>query len=76
MNFEQFYNEAMKQTTEEQRTIKCVLILENESEFQQDVRFYSLTPSQYNLLKYLSDDEVNFYYSEVIPLDEGSFETF
>lgn len=76
MNFEQFYNEAMKQTTEEQRTIKCALVLENEGDFQQDVRFYSLTPSQYTLLKYLSDDEVNFHFSQVIPLDEGSFETF
>lgn len=76
MNFEQFYNEAMKQTTEEKRTIKCALVLENEGDFQQDVRFYSLTPSQYTLLKYLSDDEVNFHFSQVIPLNEGSFETF
>lgn len=74
MDFEQFFNEAMKQTTEEQRTIKCALTLRNEDDFQQEVRFFSLTPSQYSLLKYLSDDEVNFYYSEVIPLDEGSFE--
>lgn len=71
MNFEQFYNEAMKQTTGEKRTIKCALMLE-----EGDVRFYSLTPSQYTLLMYLSDDEVNFYDSRVIPLDEGSFETF
>lgn len=76
MNFEQFYNEAMKQTTGEKRTIKCALVLENEDDSQQDVRFYSLTPSQYTLLKYLSDDEVNFHFSQVIPLDEGSFETF
>lgn len=74
MDFEQFFNEAMKQGTEEQRTIKCVLTLKNEDDFQQEVRFFSLTPSQYNLLKYLSDNEVNFYYSEVIPLTEGSFE--
>lgn len=70
MDFEQFFNEAMKQTTEEKRTIKCALILD------EDVRFYSLTPSQYALLMYLSDDEVNFYDSRIIPLDEGSFETF
>lgn len=76
MDFEQFFNEEMKQSAEEQRTIKCALVLENEGDFQQDVRFYSLTPSQYTLLKYLSDDEVNFHFSQVILLDEGLFETF
>lgn len=69
-DFEQFFNEALKQTTVEKRTIKCALMLED------DVRFYSLTPSQYTLLMYLSNDEMNFYDSRVIPLDEGSFETF
>lgn len=70
MDFEQFFNEAMKQSAEEQRTIKCALILD------EDVRFLSLTPSQYSLLMYLSNDEMNFYNSEVIPLKEGSFEKF
>lgn len=71
IDFEQFFNEAMKQGVEEQRTIKCALMLE-----EGEVRFYSLTPSQYSLLMYLSNDEVNFYDSQVIPLNEDSFETF
>lgn len=67
MDFEQFSNEAMKQE-EEQRTIKCALVLED------DVRFFSLTPSQYNLLMYLSDEKISFYKSLVNRLDEGTFE--
>lgn len=71
MDFEQFFNETMNQTTAEKRTIKCALTLEGG-----EVRFFALTPSQYTLLMYLSNDEMNFYDSQVIPLDEGSFETF
>lgn len=70
MDFEQFFNEAMKQNAEEQRTVKCALMLKD------DVRFFSLTPSQYSLLMYLANDEISFYNSAVIPLDEGTFETF
>lgn len=71
MDFEQLLIEAKKQAVEEQRTIKCALTLESG-----EVRFFALTPSQYTLLEYLSGDEVNFYDSRVIPLDEGSFERF
>ena len=65
MDFEQFFNEAMKQSAEEKRTIKWALILD------EDVRFLSLTPSQYSVLMYLSNGEMNFYKSEDIPLKEG-----
>lgn len=70
MDFEQFSNEAMKQNAEEQRTINCVLMLKD------DVRFFSLTPSQYSLLMYLANNEISFYNSAVIPLSESAFETF
>lgn len=59
-------------TTEEQRTIKCALML-NEVE---EPQFLLLTPSQYNLLMYMSNEEMDFYNSQVTLLEEDPFKTF
>lgn len=62
-----------RQTKEEQRTIKCVLMLDEVEEPQ----LFLLTPSQYNLLKYMSNEEMDFYNSQVTLLEEEDpFKTF
>lgn len=62
-----------KQITEEQRTIKCALILDEVEEPQ----LLLLTPSQYSLLVYMSNEEMDFYNSQVTVLEEENpFKTF
>lgn len=61
-----------KQTKEEQRTIKCALMLDEVEEPQ----LLLLTSSQYNLLVYLSNEEMDFYNSQVTVLEEDPFKTF
>lgn len=55
----------------EQRTIKCVLMLD-----EGEPQLFLLTPSQYSLLMYISNEEMDFYNSQVIPLEENPFKTF
>lgn len=57
---------------EEQRTIKCALMLDEVEEPQ----LFLLTPSQYELLVYMSSEEMDFYNSQVTPLEEDPFKTF
>lgn len=58
-------------TETEQRTIKCVLMLD-----EGEPQLFLLTPSQYSLLMYISNEEMDFYNSQVIPLEENPFKTF
>lgn len=62
-----------RQTVEEQRTIKCALMLDEVEEPQ----LLLLTPSQYSLLVYMSNEEMDFYNSQVTVLEEENpFKTF
>lgn len=62
-----------RQTKEEQRTIKCALMLDEVEEPQ----LLLLTPSQYSLLVYMSNEEMDFYNSQVTVLEEENpFKTF
>lgn len=61
-----------KQTREEQRTIKCALMLDEVEEPQ----LFLLTPSQYSLLVYMSNEEMDFYNSQVTLLEENPFKSF
>ena len=62
-----------RQIIEEQRTIKCALMLDEVEEPQ----LFLLTPSQYSLLVYLSNEEMDFYNSQVTLLEEENpFKTF
>lgn len=61
-----------RQTKEEQRTIKCALMLDEVEEPQ----LLLLTPSQYSLLVYLSSEEMDFYNSQVTILEENPFKSF
>lgn len=66
------FDETKRQTTEEQRTINCALMLDEVEEPQ----LLLLTPSQYNLLVYMSNEEMDFYNSQVTLLEENPFKTF
>ena len=62
-----------RQTVEEQRTIKCALMLDEVEEPQ----LLLLTPSQYSLLVYMLNEEMDFYNSQVTVLEEENpFKTF
>lgn len=62
-----------KQIIEEQRTIKYALMLDEIEEPQ----LFLLTPSQYSLLVYMSNEEMDFYNSQVTVLEEENpFKTF
>lgn len=61
-----------RQTKEEQRIIKCALMLDEVEEPQ----LLLLTPSQYSLLVYLSSEEMDFYNSQVTVLEENPFKSF
>lgn len=60
------------ETMEEQKTIKCALMLDEVEEPQ----LFLLTPSQYSLLVYMSSEEMDFYNSQVTLLEENPFKTF
>lgn len=66
------FDETKRQTTEEQRTINCALMLDEVEESQ----LLLLTPSQYNLLVYMSNEEMDFYNSQVTVLEKNPFKTF